>query len=200
MEEQAKSPAMDASGDIIPDAGLMALARERAGVGLGECYGCKKCSNGCPLAFAMDLRPYQVVRLAQLGQMEALKSCRTIWVCATCQTCVTRCPNEVDLPRFMDWLKEMLRRQGADASEPRTELFHRLFLDEVAKRGRVFEGTLMARYLLKTGGAFGREAMANARLGLAMFRRGRLRLTPTRVRDRRWLKALFQDGGGHARG
>lgn len=200
MTEQAATVAPEAGGDITPDAELMRQALEMCGVGLGECYGCKKCSNGCPLAFAMDLHPYQVVRLAQLGQMEALKTCRTVWVCASCQTCLTRCPNQVDLPRFMDWLKETLLRQGAAVPEPRTLLFNRLFLDEVAKRGRVFEGTLMARYLLKTGGALGPEAMANARLGLAMFKRGRLKLVPTRVRDRRWLKALFKEGGGHARG
>jgi hypothetical protein len=32
--------------------------------------------------------------------------------------------------------------------EKNTLLFHRLFLDEVMKRGRVFEGGLMTRYML----------------------------------------------------
>jgi heterodisulfide reductase subunit C len=200
MAEQAPADEQSTSSDITPNAELMRLARQGSGVGLGECYGCKKCSNGCPLAFAMDLHPYQVVRLAQLGQMEALKTCRTVWVCASCQTCFTRCPNQVDLPRFMDWLKELLRREGAPVPEARTLLFHRLFLEEVAKRGRVFEGTLMARYLIKTGGAFGPAALANAKLGLAMLKRRRLKLTPTRVRQRRWLKSLFKEGGGHAGG
>jgi hypothetical protein len=92
---------------------------------------------------------------------------------------------------FMDWLKERLFRAGAPVGEVRTLLFHRLFLEEVAKRGRVFEGSLLARYLLKSGGALGPEAIKNARLGWEMLRRGRIKLVPSRVRRRRWLKGVF---------
>ncbi|MFH1033473.1 MAG: 4Fe-4S dicluster domain-containing protein [Pseudomonadota bacterium] len=176
-----------------PSSEFMLMAQRESGVDLAACYGCKKCSNGCPLTFAMDLHPYQVVRLAQLGQVERLENCRTIWVCSSCQTCLTRCPNQVDLPRFMDWLKERLYKAGASVEQERTLLFHRLFLAEVKSRGRVFEGSLMTRYLLKTGGAFGPEALANARLGLAMFKRGRLKLLPAGTKQRAWLKALFKD-------
>ncbi len=204
MSEQTMAPAAPPGGGqdwpgpeaIRPDGRFLRQAEAQSGVGIGACYGCKKCSNGCPLTFAMDLHPYQVVRLVQLGQVERLKDCATIWVCASCQTCLTRCPNQVDLPRFMDWLKETVAREGRPISERRTLLFHRLFLREVAARGRVFEGSLMARYMLKSGGAFGPAAMQNARLGLAMFKRGRLKLLPAGTKDRSWLKGLF--GGRQA--
>ncbi len=189
--QQDERPVESAAPEIRPDGELMRRASRECGVSLGACYGCKKCSNGCPLSFAMDLHPYQVVRLAQLGQIGELKRARTIWICASCQTCLTRCPNQVDLPRFMDWLKQELAMEGGPVPEEKTLLFHRIFLREVASRGRVFEGSLMGRYMLATGGAFGPEAMKNARLGLAMFRRGRLKLMPSRIRDRRWLRALF---------
>lgn len=176
----------------LPNSDFMRQAERESGVAIGACFNCKKCSNGCPLTFAMDLHPFQVVRLAQLGQVERLRGCRTIWVCSSCQTCLTRCPNQVDLPRFMDWLKERVAKDGASVEQQRTLLFHRLFLDEVRSRGRVFEGSLMTRYLIKTGGALGPEAMANARLGLAMFKRGRLKLLPAGTKERRWLKDLFK--------
>ena len=166
------------------------------GQNIGGCFGCKKCSNGCPLAFAMDSHPYQVVRLAQLGQTEALESCRTIWVCSSCQTCLTRCPNEIDLPRLMDYLKQWVIKNSRPVQESKTLIFHQAFLRQVAKRGRVFEAGMMMRYLLRTGGAFGPEAMANARLGLAMLKRGRLKLLPRGTRDRRWLGPLFNKQGG----
>ena len=76
--------------------------------------------------------------------------------------------------------------------EWRTLLFHQLFLREIKARGRVFEGSLMTRYLMKTGQAFGPQAVAQARLGLAMLKRGRLKLLPAGVRQRRWLKVLFK--------
>ncbi|MCB2192771.1 MAG: 4Fe-4S dicluster domain-containing protein [Deltaproteobacteria bacterium] len=185
---------------IRPDGSWLARVEEASGVKAGACYGCKKCSNGCPLGFAMDLHPYQVVRYLQLGQMDKLEGSATVWICASCQTCLTRCPNQVDLPRLMDWLKEELVRRGQAAPEQRVRLFHQTFLKSVAKRGRVFEGEMMATYMLKTGGAFGSEAIKNARLGLTMLKKGRMKLLPERVKDRRWLKALFKEpkGGSHA--
>ncbi len=183
--ETATLPSLRPSGEFLR-AGL--AGRE---FNLAACFGCKKCTNGCPLTFAMDLLPYQVVRLAQFGQVEQLLAARTPWVCASCQTCLTRCPNQVDLPGFMDWLKEKLFRAGAEVGEARTLLFHRLFLEEVAKRGRVFEGSLLTRFLLKSGGALGPEAIKNARLGWEMLRRGRIKLVPPRLRRRRWLKGVF---------
>jgi len=60
----------------------------------------------------MDLLPSQVIRLAQLGMEEVLES-NTIWICASCLTCVTRCPKEVDLPRLMEALRQIALRRGA---------------------------------------------------------------------------------------
>ena len=44
------------------------LAERLAGLtSVSACYQCKKCSAGCPLTFAMDFYPDQVIRLALLG-------------------------------------------------------------------------------------------------------------------------------------
>jgi heterodisulfide reductase subunit C len=65
---------------------------KKAGVNITDCYQCGKCSAGCPVAFAMDKTPRQIIRLLQLGFLEEALKSRTIWLCATCQTCSTRCP------------------------------------------------------------------------------------------------------------
>lgn len=191
MQAQA-TPAAEApaAAPLRPTGALARQVAEACGVNAGACYGCQKCSNGCPLAFAMDLRPYQVVRYVQMGQAQRLLDCDTIWLCASCHTCVTRCPNGVDLPRLMDHLKQTVVSQGRAVGQGRALAFHRAFLAEIMQRGRVFEGGLMMRYFLATGGLTGPEARRNARLGWAMFRRGRLKLLPARVRRRAWLKAL----------
>lgn len=85
---------------------------EISGQDLLACNQCGKCSAGCPVAGAMDLLPSQAVRMAQLGMEEVLQS-RTVWTCASCLTCVTRCPKGVDLPRLMEALREISLRAGA---------------------------------------------------------------------------------------
>ena len=117
---------------------------------LTSCFQCRKCTNGCPVTFAMDIYPDQVIRLAILGQKEQVLNSSTIWVCSSCETCTTRCPNEVDIAATMDALKEIAIKEGVQIPEPKTHAFHRAFLDDVKKRGRVFEGSLMQSYLLKS--------------------------------------------------
>ncbi len=88
--------------------------KEISGQELLDCNQCGKCSAGCPMASAMDLLPNQVIRMAQLGQEEVLKS-RTIWLCASCLTCESRCPRGVDLSRVMDALRLIVLRSGTPA-------------------------------------------------------------------------------------
>jgi heterodisulfide reductase subunit C len=84
---------------------------EISGQDLLSCNQCGKCSAGCPVVAAMDLLPSQVIRMAQLGMEDVLES-NTIWICASCLTCATRCPKGVDLPRLMEALRQIALRQG----------------------------------------------------------------------------------------
>ena len=90
---------------------------EISGQDLLACNQCGKCSAGCPIAAEMDILPSQVIRMAQLGMEEVLESAdgsgqTTIWICASCLTCVARCPKGVDLPRLMEALRQIALRQG----------------------------------------------------------------------------------------
>lgn len=82
-----------------------------SGESLLACNQCGKCSAGCPVAFSMDILPNQVIRLAQLGIDEALAS-QTIWTCAACLTCVSRCPKGIDLPRVMEAMRQVAMERG----------------------------------------------------------------------------------------
>ena len=83
-----------------------------SGERLLACNQCGKCSAGCPVAFSMDILPNQVIRLAQLGIEDVLAS-QTIWTCASCLTCVSRCPKGIDLPRIMEAMRLVrMQRSG----------------------------------------------------------------------------------------
>ena len=83
-----------------------------SGLNIQDCYQCQKCSAGCPVAFAMDYKPNQVMQMVLLGMKERVLSCKTIWVCASCYTCSTRCPNDIDIAGVMDWLRQSALREG----------------------------------------------------------------------------------------
>lgn len=82
-----------------------------------SCYQCGKCSAGCPMCFAMDLLPNQIIRLAQLGQEDDIAKANTIWICASCITCSVRCPRGVDLARVMEAVRLIIMRKNVDHLE-----------------------------------------------------------------------------------
>jgi heterodisulfide reductase subunit C2 len=185
--------AMDLSepSSALPERLAQALA-----VSPSACYQCKKCSAGCPLTFAMDLLPDQVIRLALLGQEEELLKCRTIWVCSSCETCTTRCPNGIDIAGVIDWLKEEALRRGY-ASQPGVARFHQTFLETVRLGGgRLSEPLLLGLYQLK-GGVTLEKIMSGAllgelRLGWELARRGRLSpKLPRRLKGAREIREIF---------
>jgi heterodisulfide reductase subunit C len=181
------------TGPVQPDAGFPAEVEQALGGPVSACFHCRKCSSGCPVTFAMDFLPHQVVRLVQMGAKEQVLGCSTIWLCASCQTCTTRCPNEVDIAGLMDVLRERAKRDGAAIAEKEIAAFHAVFLGSVEKRGRVYEAGMLAEYRLKT-----RESgplLKDADLGWEMLKRGKLRLLPERVRRREEVRALFRQSG-----
>jgi heterodisulfide reductase subunit C len=164
---------------------------------VSACYQCKKCSAGCPLTFAMDFYPDQVIRLALLGQEDTVLGCRTIWVCSACETCTTRCPNQIDIAGVMDWLKEEALRRGHPSPQPAVTRFHQTFLDTVRLAGgRLSEPLLLGLYQLKGGGTLAKlksgELAADLRLAWELARRRRLVLRlPRRLKGAREVKDIF---------
>lgn len=70
-----------------------------------QCYHCGKCTAGCPISEDMDLKPNQVIRYCQLGLEKEVLECKTIWLCASCFQCYSKCPRGVDLSSINEALR-----------------------------------------------------------------------------------------------
>ncbi len=125
----------------------------------------------------MDYPPSLLLRYLQIGIPvfdETVLSSYTIWLCLSCQTCVARCPMEVDLPSVMDALRaESLRRNLVHPKAKDIVAFHRSFLDTIRRFGRLWEVGLIAEYKLRT-----RHFLQDVMVAPSMLKRGKLPLLP----------------------
>jgi heterodisulfide reductase subunit C len=165
---------MDASGQSI-DKGTSLLSQvfNDSGEKIQNCFQCQKCAAGCPLNFTMDILPNQVFRHIQYEHREKVLSSKTIWLCASCQTCSTRCPNSIDIAKVMDTLRGIAYRTGAVSGEKNISMFHKYFLWLTKQTGRTWEPGF-ALYELRSGGLGGFMGW-----GLKAFLRGRMGVFPS---------------------
>jgi heterodisulfide reductase subunit C len=160
---------------------------------LARCYQCSMCSDGCPVAYAMDYHPNQIIHLVRLGMRDKVLQSRAIWICASCESCATRCPNEVEIVRLMDVLRSESLRAGFKGPMNNISRFHEIFLEQIRKRGRIDEARLLLNYELKTGDFLSPEKFREeANLGLEMFRKGKLKLPSRKKYATKAVKKIFK--------
>lgn len=124
-----------------------------AGVNLKDCYQCGKCAAGCPVASTADINCRQVIRLLQLGQLGQVLAARMPWLCVGCATCVTRCPQSVNMPALNEAICRFEMTTGAPAVKEGAT-FERQFLDTVQKKGVNDEVLFAMNYNLSSGHLF----------------------------------------------
>jgi heterodisulfide reductase subunit C len=147
--------------------------REESGQDVNVCYQCKKCTAGCPIVDEMDLTPTQVVQAIRLSDKDAVFASKTIWLCASCETCTTRCPQELDLARVMDAARTLAAREGAPAAVPDVKALYRSMLQAIRLWGRVYELGMMGLFKLRT-----LNFTKDAGLAWRMLKKGKLALLP----------------------
>jgi len=161
---------------------------KRSGEKLNLCYQCLKCTAGCPTAPYMDIRPNSIIRLIQMGKKQEVLGSNAIWFCVYCQTCGTRCPNEIHIGVLMDALREMAMEEGVHPKEKNIHLFHEAFINSVKRGGRAHEVTMLMEYILRS-----RDIMKGSLIpGMKLFLKGKFPLLPSFVKGRDEIKRIFE--------
>ncbi len=150
------------------------IIQETTGLNINLCYQCKKCTSGCPVAYAMDYTPTQLIHAIRLGLENLVLNSATIWLCASCETCTTRCPQEVDIASVMDTLRIMAVRAGVKPKLPEVAAFYHTGLSNIRFFGRMYELGLIGRLKLATG-----QFTKDIDLGIKMVKKGKLKLLPS---------------------
>lgn len=174
------------NGAVQLDLDFIEEIKKKSGQPVQLCYQCQKCAAGCPISSFSDFHSNQIIRLLQYGLKETVLNSQAIWLCSGCETCGARCPNGISVGRVMDALREMAVAEGVAGKGGRILLFHREFLNSVRASGRVNETMLLARYKIKSGQLF-----SDLKLGLAMFRKGKLALFPAGIRRKGEVQRIF---------
>jgi len=159
---------------------------QASGEKIQACFQCQKCSAGCPVVEAMDILPNQMLRHIQYGHREGVLSSKTIWICASCYTCSVRCPNNIDIAKIMDVLRNLALRSRVEPGEKDIPVFHSVFLDTIKSRGRVHELSLILLLKSRT-----KDFFKDATLGWKMFLKGKIKLLPSRFAGRKEIQEIF---------
>jgi heterodisulfide reductase subunit C len=168
---------------------LEEVKKTAAGKKILDCIQCGVCAGSCHARFAMDYGPMQIIKMAQLGLKEDVLSSSTIWICASCYTCTSRCPRGIDIPLLMSSLKNMAIENNVPAKIPAKPKFHKAFTEIVGKYGRMHEAQLQVTLMNK---ASPKAVFNNASLGLKMWRKGKVQIRPPRMRGKTEVKTIFR--------
>lgn len=165
--------------DIIP-----------GGERLRKCIQCGTCTGSCPVSYAMDLSPREVIARFRAGDIESILRSRTIWICASCYQCTARCPVEIKITDLLYALKRVAMDKKI---RPRQFPVYRLseaFVRSVKWFGRNFEMGLLTEFLLRSRRWL--DLIRMVPLGLKMMRAGRLGLWPERIKARSDLLKIIE--------
>ncbi len=166
---------------------------QKSGAHLDRCYQCFTCALGCPVAFATDFTPNQIIRMVQLGLRDQALQADLIWMCASCEACTARCPNEIEIVKIMDVLRVMsLHKPGKKVKD--IPFTHQVFIKLVETFGRMYElGFIMGMKLGNLRSLLSVKALfEDGVLGFKMFSRGKLHLFPHKTRGAEHIKRIVQ--------
>jgi heterodisulfide reductase subunit C len=109
-----------------------------------------------------------------------------IWVCLGCETCVARCPNEIDVLKVMDTLREIALKEKVVGKDKKIQQFHKAFMYPIKLFGKQYELGLIAFLILKT------LDLGDLGLGIKMVLRNKLPFIPARTKNLKQIRRIYE--------
>jgi len=76
------------------------------------CIQCGTCSSVCPSGRRTAFRTRELMRKALLGLKDEVLSSPDLWLCATCFTCLERCPRQIKVTDAIIIMRNMAVDEG----------------------------------------------------------------------------------------
>ncbi len=146
---------------------------------INRCIQCGTCSGSCPVSYAMDVQPRELIALFRAGLIEKILQSRSIWICASCYQCTSRCPSSIKVTDIIYALKRIAMERKIYPDKFPVYALSAKFVDNVNRYGRNFELGLMMQFYLKTDLM---RLFRMAPMGFKLMKLGRISIAPKRIR------------------
>jgi heterodisulfide reductase subunit C len=137
----------------------------------------------------MDISPRQLIALFRAGELETIMNSRSIWICASCYACTTRCPSGIKITDLIYALKRTEMEKDLKSKAPQVQLMAKLFIGSLRNFGRLHEGSVIALYYMRSG-IF--KLFGYIPLGIKMLKTKRLALIPKRIKAHKSLSRIIR--------
>ena len=159
------------------------------GEALIKCLQCGTCGGSCPSGDDMDNTPRGIFALIAAEMKDEVLSSNTPWHCVSCYSCIVRCPQEIPITSLMYTIKQMAITHEKYQKNPHAD-WSTSFIGFLERYGRSFELGLATRYHLTHHPL---SMISKGMLGLSLLRKGRLNLTPERIKNMPQLTAILNE-------
>lgn len=154
-----------------------------------SCIQCGTCTGSCPVSYAMDISPREIIALFRAGDLETLLNSKSIWICASCYSCQTRCPSLIKVTDIIYALKRLAMEKGIFPGKFPAPVLSETFVKVMNGFGRLHEPLLIVRFLLKTDFL---KLFNMIPLSMKMAKRKRVAYIPSRIKGLDGLKKIIK--------
>jgi heterodisulfide reductase subunit C len=136
--------------------------------------------------------PKRIIHMAILGMKEEVLSSEFVWLCASCNMCYERCPQDIRFTEIIHAIRNIAIREIKQKKiniQNNKIVFDKLFVDNIRRYGRIFEPELIMRFLLSRFNI--KTLLSYIPLGCRMMLKGKLPLFPRMIRGIRQIRRII---------